>query len=276
MRRIAATFIATVAFSGTLVVLPVYASPGDAPEPVVTETEEIAMGSVDDPAPTVDVQPGVTESVAGVPGDAPTLTLTRSDVDEFSLLGVTWAHDPGVTDTLVQVRVINADGEWGAWTEVGTETANQGVRVPTGVIQRGGTSPLWTGPSTGVEVELVTRSGSRPTDVQLDLVDPGESTADAAVATTEAQDSANAAMAMPVVKSRAQWGADESLRTWAPRYASTIKAATLHHTADSNDYSATQVPAVLRSIYRYHAVSLGWGDIGYNVIVDKFGKIWEG
>ncbi len=276
MRRIAATFIATVAFSGTLVVLPVYASPGDAPEPVVTETEEIAMGSVDDPAPTVDVQPGVSESVAGVPGDAPTLTLTRSDVDEFSLVGVTWAFDPGVTDTLVQVRVMDADGEWGSWTEVGTEEDTPSGRVPTGMTQRGGTSPLWTGPSTGVEVELVTRSGSRPTDVQLDLVDPGKSPADAAVATTEVQDSANAAMAMPIVKSRAQWGADESLRTWAPRYASTIKAATLHHTADSDDYSATQVPAVLRSIYRYHAVSLGWGDIGYNVIVDKFGKIWEG
>ena len=276
MRRIAATFVATVAFSGALVVLPVYASPGDTPEPVVTETEEIAMGSVEDPAPTVDVQPGVTEPVAGVPDDAPTLTVTRSDVDEFSLVGVTWALDPAVTDTVVQVRVKTADGEWGPWTEVDSEDAAPAAGTRTGVVQRAGTSPLWTGPSTGVEVELVTRSGGRPTDVQLDLVDPGESSADEAAATTEVQESANAALAMPIVKTRAQWGADESLRTWAPRYAPTIKAATLHHTADSNDYSATQVPAVMRSIYRYHAVSLGWGDIGYNVIVDKFGNIWEG
>ena len=33
---------------------------------------------------------------------------------------------------------------------------------------------------------------------------------------------------------------------------------------------------MMRSIYRYHAVSRGWGDIGYNVIVDKFGRRWEG
>ena len=32
----------------------------------------------------------------------------------------------------------------------------------------------------------------------------------------------------------------------------------------------------MRSIYRYHAVSRGWGDIGYNVLVDKFGRLWEG
>jgi uncharacterized protein with LGFP repeats len=35
-------------------------------------------------------------------------------------------------------------------------------------------------------------------------------------------------------------------------------------------------PAILRSTYTYHAQSLGWGDIGYNVLVDKFGRIWEG
>jgi uncharacterized protein with LGFP repeats len=63
---------------------------------------------------------------------------------------------------------------------------------------------------------------------------------------------------------------------WAPQYASTIKAATLHHTAGSNNYTADQVPAILRSTYTYHAKSLGWGDIGYNVLVDKFGRLWEG
>jgi hypothetical protein len=36
------------------------------------------------------------------------------------------------------------------------------------------------------------------------------------------------------------------------------------------------VPAILRSTYTYHAQSLGWGDIGYNVLVDKFGRLWEG
>jgi hypothetical protein len=63
---------------------------------------------------------------------------------------------------------------------------------------------------------------------------------------------------------------------WDVQYAPTIQAATVHHTADKNTYAAADVPAIMRSIYAYHAVSLNWGDIGYNVVVDKFGRAWEG
>ncbi len=175
------------------------------------------------------------------------------------------------------MRVQDADGAWGTWTEVGSEDLGQDAgQAQDAADRRSGTSPLWTGTSTGVEVEVVTRSGAAPTDVQLDLVDPGESAADGSLGSPDIQDTADAALAMPDVYSREQWGADPGIRSWAPEYASTIKAATLHHTADTNNYTADQVPGMLRSIYRYHAVSLGWGDIGYNVLVDKYGRLWEG
>ncbi|WP_254780959.1 N-acetylmuramoyl-L-alanine amidase [Modestobacter sp. DSM 44400] len=267
---------AIVALTATLLVLPVYAAPAPEPEPVTTSSDLVDLGSVEEPAPAADVQAGTTDPVAGVTATAPTLTVTRTGVDPFSLVGVTWAYDPAVTDTVVQVRVLEAGGGWGAWTEVSTETADQGTTTRTGAELRGGTSPLWTGRSTGVELELVTRSGAQPTDVQLDLVDPGTSEADTALGVPDITDTAHAATTMPAVYSRAQWGADESIRTWAPQYAATIKAATLHHTADTNNYTAADVPAMMRSIYRYHTVSLGWGDIGYNVIVDKFGRMFEG
>ncbi|MBM7805809.1 uncharacterized protein with LGFP repeats [Geodermatophilus bullaregiensis] len=278
MRRLVAGSLAFVASLATITVLPVYAAPTPEPAPVETGAVEVPLGSVEDPSPVADVQAGTTDPVAGVPDTAPTLTVTRTDVAEFSLVGVTWAADPAVRDVRVQVRVQDADGDWGSWTEVGTEDAEQeeGAVVEGDPGTRGGTAPLWTGPSTGVEVELVTRSGAAPTDVQLDLVDPGESAADTALGAPDIDDTAEAAMAMPPVHSRAQWGADEGIRTWAPSYAATIKAATLHHTADTNNYTADQVPAMMRSIYRYHSVSLEWGDIGYNVIVDKFGRLWEG
>lgn len=35
-------------------------------------------------------------------------------------------------------------------------------------------------------------------------------------------------------------------------------------------------PSVIRSIYRYHVVSSGWQDIGYNFLVDRCGNIYEG
>ncbi|MGY2080220.1 N-acetylmuramoyl-L-alanine amidase [Modestobacter sp. SYSU DS0657] len=275
MRRILTGLIAFLLLTGTFLVLPVYAEEGPQAQPVVTSSDEVPLGSVEEPAPEVEVQEGTTDPVEGVPAAAPTLSLTRTDTAPFSLVGVTWAFDPQVADTVVQVRVRDAEGVWGSWTEVTPETADQQA-VDTGARLRGGTSPLWTGPGTGVQVELVTRSGAQPTDVALDLIDPGSSPADGALDDPEITDTAHAAATMPAIYSRAQWGADERIRTWNPQYASTIKAATLHHTADSNSYSAADVPAIMRSIYRYHTVSLGWGDIGYNVIVDKFGRLWEG
>ncbi|HYN93234.1 MAG TPA: N-acetylmuramoyl-L-alanine amidase, partial [Pilimelia sp.] len=81
---------------------------------------------------------------------------------------------------------------------------------------------------------------------------------------------------MPPIYRRATWGADERKATWGPRYRPWIKAVAVHHTATTNSYSAGQVPAILRSILHFHAVSRGWGDIGYNVLVDRFGRVWEG
>ena len=77
------------------------------------------------------------------------------------------------------------------------------------------------------------------------------------------------------INTRKAWGADESKMTWTPK-ANKIQGAVIHHTESSNNYTQAQVAQQIRNIYNYHAVTLGWGDIGYNVIVDKFGGIWEG
>ena len=276
MRRLLSGTTAFVALTGAVLVLPVFAEPTPEAVPVETSVEEVALGSVEQPAAEADVQQGTTEPVAGVADTAPALTVSETDADEFSLVGVTWAYDPAVTDIVAQVRVQDGSGAWGEWTELTVEDAEQEPGADSGAELRGGTAPLWTGPSTGVEAEVVTRSGATPTDVRLNLVDPGQSEADGALETPEIQDTADAALAMPDVYSRAQWGADPKLMTWGAEYAPTIKAATLHHTASSNNYTADQVPGILRGIYTYHAQTRGWGDIGYHLIVDKFGRRWEG
>jgi len=79
----------------------------------------------------------------------------------------------------------------------------------------------------------------------------------------------------PTIYSRSQWGADERLRSGSPSYGS-IGAGFVHHTVNGNDYTRAEVPGILRSIYAYHTRSRGWSDIGYNFLVDKFGRIWEG
>lgn len=80
----------------------------------------------------------------------------------------------------------------------------------------------------------------------------------------------------PSIGSRKSWGANEKLRKGSPDYASSIKAAIVHHTAGSNSYSAQDVPSILRGIYSFHTNGRGWSDVGYNVLADKYGRLWEG
>jgi len=87
---------------------------------------------------------------------------------------------------------------------------------------------------------------------------------------TVAESSADGA---PPVISRQQWGADESLMSCPPEYA-TVQAVIIHHTA-TND-GAVDPAAMVRAIYYYHAVALQWGDIGYHYLIDKYGNIYEG
>ena len=78
------------------------------------------------------------------------------------------------------------------------------------------------------------------------------------------------------IMSRAEWGADESMRRGAPVYDNGIKAGIVHHSATGNDYAPADSAAIVRSIFAYHTRALGWGDIAYNALVDKFGRVFEG
>lgn len=79
---------------------------------------------------------------------------------------------------------------------------------------------------------------------------------------------------MPKVISRAGWGANQSLSN--TYYNAPVKAVTIHHTAGSNNYSEAESAALVRGIQTYHGSTLGWGDVGYNAMVDKYGNIYEG
>jgi len=75
------------------------------------------------------------------------------------------------------------------------------------------------------------------------------------------------------INTRQDWGADESLMKWAAKY-QPVQKVVVHHTV--TDDGGNNVAASIRSIYYFHAVTRGWGDIGYNYLVDKFGTIWAG
>lgn len=83
-------------------------------------------------------------------------------------------------------------------------------------------------------------------------------------------------MSRPTIYTRAQWGTNENIRGPGPPDYGEVRGALVHHTVNANNCTAADVPAIIRGIYSYHVNSRGWRDIGYNFLVDRFGRVWEG
>lgn len=64
---------------------------------------------------------------------------------------------------------------------------------------------------------------------------------------------------------------------WPFKYKYKKTKLVVHHT--TNDYSKIEwedaVKDILKSIYRYHAISRWWWDIWYNFVIDHYGNIYE-
>ena len=54
-----------------------------------------------------------------------------------------------------------------------------------------------------------------------------------------------------------------------------LRHAVVHHTVNENGYAESSVPNLLLGIQRYHMQTRGWDDIGYNFVIDRFGRIWQ-
>ncbi len=273
VRRLASLCLAALTLTPVAAALPpVFLSPAaadPAPRPVAPRVTATAFGGVDRAAALSAPQ------AAAVSGRARVAALTAQlSRPAFRAVGVTWTG-PTPAGTAVQVRL----REKGAWSDWRSLPPADGGGPDAGTAEargaRAGTDPLLTDGADGVQVQVTTTSGSAPAGLKVQTVDPGTSAADGSAAL--ASPAAVGVGARPTIISRAEWGADESLRNCAPTYLhSPLKAAVLHHTAGSNSYSAAGAAAEIRADYAYHTQSLGWCDLGYNFVVDRFGRIYEG
>ena len=159
-------------------------------------------------------------------------------------------------------------------TEAGPTPVIEDAAVPQ-------TAPGWPGASKG-STEPVTQPAAagatplvRPATFTTTALPPVRPAALPATVPA-ALPAATTANGLPVpVTTRAEWGANASYMTWDPEYASAGHVV-VHHTAGTNNYSAEQSASIVRGIYYYHAVTLDWGDIGYNFLIDKYGTVFEG
>lgn len=81
-------------------------------------------------------------------------------------------------------------------------------------------------------------------------------------------------IARPALVTRTAWGCPDGQDSdWTPQY-TTVTHLIVHHSATTN--VSSDWAAVVRSIWNYHTHTQGWGDIGYNYLIDPNGIVYEG
>jgi SpoIID/LytB domain protein len=289
VRRILAS-LGTLLLVPGLLALPVMSPLGSSARPIAPVVVAVpvsgisAVGLSESPAPVVEADEDededghddhdghVDHSVELLPAVATERTSTRP----FSLVAVTWKGQVEVGSRF-QVR-IRERGTWSEWLDLPVEPdhgpdANSQEYADS--VLSGATEPLLTPHADGVQVRVDTPSGVAPAETAITLIDPQTSSADASMQAIPVS-SASAAAVRPSIITRAQWGADESLRGGSPKYSPTIRAGFVHHTVQSSTYTEAGAAALVRAVYAFHTVTRGYSDIGYNFLVDRFGRIYEG
>jgi hypothetical protein len=132
---------------------------------------------------------------------------------------------------------------------------------------------VWTGTASAIQL----RTDRHLAGARVNFVTAGASPVDgvAAAALPLATPILPAGPGQPPIIARRAWG-HGSAHPRQPPFYGTVKLAFVHHTVDANGYSAAEVPAMLRATFAYHVHVRGWWDIGYNFLIDRFGRIWEG
>jgi putative cell wall-binding protein len=200
---------------------------------------------------------------------AAAVTPVQDVAGAVTVVGVIWPKAATAARAKYQIRTLT-NTTWSRWQSLGV--IDGGPDSTGAASTTTGTDPYVITGASKYEVRSLTTDASVPTAATVEAINPGTSSADDV---QQAPGAATAATIKPTIYTRAQWGANESLMTWTPSYGN-IQVGFVHHTVDTNDYTADQVPAMIRGIYAYHAQTLGWGDIGYNFLIDRFGRTWEG
>lgn len=278
------TRLALVAVAGLALFAPMLPAGWQAPLPAAGAPVPAAVPSYGTVAPSYQELDLRSAPLAGTSLAAASAAGTKT----FEMVGVTWPYRANSAQVVVKVRV-QQNGKWTAWEQLPVEDA--GPDPAQEGRPRSSTEPLWVGAANGVEASLTTRDGTTVRGAKVALINPGTSPADAAPQAIPAEAAeaglmvaaaSRAPYGMPAIISRRGWGADERLRSVngaacaKPNYGRTVQAAFVHHTVDLNNYTRGQVAAMIRGIYAYHVRSRGWCDIGYNFLVDKFGRVFEG
>jgi hypothetical protein len=188
----------------------------------------------------------------------------------FALAGASWVAP---TNASIELRSRPSAGPWSAWAPASTLGHDGDALIAARGLYG---EPIWTGSAEWVQL----RCAQPARGLRLHFIEPGSAPApsstdaEAAGALPLLAPLFDAGGGQPPIIARRAWDAGRGSAS-PPGYGA-VSLAFVHHTDSPNGYSPEQVPAMIRSIYAFHRYVRGWNDIGYNFLVDAFGRIWEG
>jgi hypothetical protein len=203
----------------------------------------------------------------------------------FTHLVARWSGDvPAGTNLVVEMRARRQGGDWTPWTAVFDPQSTDAPDGPQNRLQvedaifGENLLALRDGQKMQARVTFVSAHPQlSPVLHSLDLIyldaSQGPTAATAAKQAKVTVSKELSGVPSPPIIPRSAWGANEAWMTWPPQY-SPVRKIVVHHTVTEND--EPDPAATVRAIYYYHAIVRGWGDIGYNFLVDRFGNIYEG
>lgn len=190
-----------------------------------------------------------------------------------TMAAATWPADIDAPDVVeFQGKDLNT-GEWGDWLSAELMTD----------IEENASEAVWVGPSSAVNVRAFRDGIDISEQLTAHLITTSESRSDVRLASSGSGSGITRILpatvtpgtGAPTFITREEWNAG-TVNTSRLSYAKELKAICIHHTGGSNTYTAAQSPQVVRGMFTYHTKTLGWADLGYNVVVDKYGQIFEG
>ncbi|MDR7277097.1 peptidoglycan recognition protein family protein [Catenuloplanes atrovinosus] len=195
---------------------------------------------------------------------------SRTDVADFTL-----THLSVVSSAATGVRLRTGSG-WGEWIDLAAASCGRTRDDKAGSGRR--RSLVLARDVTGYEVQ--TGDGSAVAVTELNTVD-GPAGPVAGTKTRQLR-TRGGQCDVPAYLSRAAWGADESLRfsadgteSWPAEFAP-VQTLTVHHTGVYEHNDDPDPAATVRAVYYDDCVIDDFGDVGYQLLIDRDGAVYEG
>lgn len=285
-RRLAAAVLAGCLAVGALAALPAVASTVSPTDPPATEVAPVAgrgTMTADEVALSPASVPADPSSRASLAAPAPGATGWSTVVDlrpGTRTVALSWdgeASGPdGPASARLSLRWSTGGASWTPWLGISPDPFDGGGEG----AGRLGSEIVWLGEDGADRLEVRIDAGPL-VDLELLRMHHDEEPAGDAAAAVPSDRAPSSRAALPPIQPRsawtsAGWSSGTSGCGSGPTVASGLQHAVVHHTASTNSYSQTQVPGLIESIRLYHTAGLGWCDIAYNFVVDRFGTIWQG